>query len=565
MIAARVLLTLMPAVCVGAEWLRIPSPHFEFMSDAGEKQSRQVLERLETVRHVFLESIGGKAPSLPVRVYQFASEREFRRFEPNPSVRGFHQGAAERDYIAVMGTSEETQRAVRHEYMHLLLSHGSAPLPRWLEEGTAELYSTVEMRSAGAVFGSPVENHVRVLRAMEWMPPDEFFRAGRETTSGIFYAQSWALTHMLNFAPAWRRNMPRFAELIDQGAPWTLAFETAFGMAPARALAELRGYLSGARFATALVPMPPRGESASAPARTMETGELQLAQVELLLALRRNADAAKLLDSIASPSTPEMETARGLAALARRDTAAAKERFLSAMKLGDRTALPVFEYAMLLRDEHAPDETVRRYLAEAVGRNPGLAEAHFILGVIAQREGRHREALESFEQATRILPRQSYFWHARALTHLELKQPELARRAAQRAAASASTQGEFEMAQAALKLAAATAPPPPAPSKPPVFVPDSWKPKSGSASVEGVLEQIDCFGSAARFQVRAAGQEPVRLWVDKPGDVLLQSPSSLTFTFSCGPQQPRKVMAEYDPESALPQASTGRLKAIHLF
>ena len=555
--------------CGAAAWLRITSPHFELLTDAGEKPGRQVLERLETVRHVFLESIGGKPPALPVRVFQFSSERDFRRFEPASAVRGFHQGAPDRDYIAVLGTGEEILRAVRHEYMHLLLSHGSAVLPLWLEEGTAEMYSTVELRESGALFGSPIVGHVRALKSLDWIRGDAFFAAGRnapllerENYAGIFYAQSWALVHMLNFSPFWRRNMPGFVEAIDQGTPALLAFEPAFGVAPARALAELRNYVGAARFATAMVPMQPMTAREATPAQPFGEVDTQLAQVELLLALRNTRAADKLLESIAGPPTASLATARGLAALARKDAVSAKARFQEAMSLGDTTAIPAFEYAMLLREERAPDTEVRRYLTEAVGRNPSLAEAHFILGLMAQRENRHRDAIESFENALGVLPRQSYFWHARAMSHLELKQPELARHAALRAAASAVSPAELEMAQAAVKLAG-TSPSPVPPAKPAVTVPDSWKPRQGSETVEGTLEQIDCYGSAARFQIRPSGPAaPVRLWVDKPGEVLLKDASSLTFTFACGPQQPRKVIVEFDPQPGLPQSATGRITAI---
>lgn len=199
-----------------AGWLSLTSPHFELLTDAGEKNGAQLLERLETVRHVFLESIGGKAPALPIRVFQFQSERDFRKFEPRRTVRGFHQGAPDRDYIAVVGSGEESLRAIRHEYMHLLLAHGSATLPMWLEEGTAELYSTLDLRASGALFGAPIAGHVRALNGgPEWVPGEAFFNAGRNAAlldhsnqAGMFYAQAWALAHMLNFAGLARQHAP---------------------------------------------------------------------------------------------------------------------------------------------------------------------------------------------------------------------------------------------------------------------------------------------------------------------------------------------------------------------
>ncbi len=568
--ASLLLQLLLPAASQAAAWVRLTSSHFELLTDAGEKHGRQVLERLETVRHVFLESAGGKAPKLPVRVFLFSSERDFRRFEPRQPVRGFHQGSAERDYIAVFGPGEEALRAVRHEYMHILLSHGSAALPLWLEEGTAEMYSTVDLRGPSAVFGSPIPNHVGVLRQLDWIGGDTFFNAGKDSPfleqshqAGIFYAQAWALAHMLNFSPAWRRHMPRFVELIDQGTPAPFAFESAFGVSPARALADLRTYVRDGRFGTALIPMPPKPVEAAAMAEPLTGGALPLAQVELLLALRRGEEADKLLDTFTGPPSAELETARGLQALARRDSPSAKAHFGAAMKLGAASSVAAFEYAMLLREEHGPKEEVRRLLSEAVGRNPDFAEAHFILGLMAQQENRHRDAVAYFEEATRVLPRQSYFWHARAVSHLELRQTELARRSALRAAASAATSAELEMAQGALKLINAAAPVSPrAGARSTVVVSDSWKPRQGNQSVEGVLEQIDCYGASARFQIRPPATASVRLWVEKPGEVLLQDASSLTFTFACGPQQPRRVLVEYETQPGLPQAAVGRITAI---
>ena len=570
--APLLLAMLLPAGGSAAAWLRMTSPHFELLTDTGDKHGRLILERLESVRHVFLESIGGKAPNLPVHVFFFSSERDFRRFEPRQTIRGFHQGSAERDYIVVFGPGEESLRAVRHEYMHILLSHGSATLPMWLEEGTAELYSTLVLREPGAVFGSPIANHVGVLRNLEWIGGDIFFHARKDSPflehsnqAGIFYAQAWALAHMLNFSPAWRRHMPRFAELIDQGTPAPLAFESAFGVSPSRALMELRNYVGAGRFGTALIPMPAKPADTAVQTEPLSMGALQLAQVELLLNLQRPEEADKLLNAMGgAPTTQELETARGLRALAARDSAKAKRHFLAALRLGGASAVAAFEYAMLLREEHGPPEEVRRYLREAVGRHPDFAEAHFILGLMAQQEKKHGEAIASFEQATRVLPRQSYFWHARAVSHLELRQTELARRSALRAAASAANAAELEMAQGALKLVNAAAPAPAAraEARPTVVIPDSWKPRQGSQSVEGVLEQIDCYGASARFQVRPASSPSVRLWVDKPGEVLLKDASSLTFTFACGPQQPRRVLVEYEALPGLPQSAVGRITAI---
>lgn len=518
---------------LAAAWLHLLSPHFELYTDAGEKAGRDALQRLELIREVF-----ARDTPLPIRVVVFGSDRDWREFRPSETTSGFYQSAPERDWIA-MRSGEEAYRVVNHEYVHLVLSHASARLPAWLEEGTAEFYSTLSAKGGNVRLGAPVEKHVRLLMRSPWFTAEALSRmrpghAGENTA--LFYAQSWALVHMLNVAPGYRKSMPRFAELIDQSVPPPLAFEQAFGRPFEAALKDLGKYIQEARFGVADVLVRERS-----PEITVSPADPALALTELLVQLGRAEAAEKRLRGL--PETPETWTARGLVALGQKRNDLAKENFRKAIDGGSRSALPYFEYALLLRESGAAPDEVRRYLTEAAGRNPNLAEAQFLLGISAQKEGRHRDAISALEQAVKILPRQSYFWHALAVSHLELKDTGKARRAALRAAENAGTQHEFDMAQNALRLVGAPEPPP-APRKQDVIVPKSWERPKGEARVEGTLEHIDCLGKNARFQVRVNGK-PLKFWVENPGEVLLNTPSAVTFEFVCGPQRPRRVGIEY--------------------
>jgi len=518
---------------LAAAWLQLASPHFELYTDAGEKAGRDALGRLELIREVF-----ARDTPLPIRVLLFGSERDWREFRPSETTAGFYQSAPERDWIA-MRAGEDAYRVVNHEYVHLVLSHASARLPAWLEEGTAEFYSTLSAKGTSVRLGLPVEKHVRLLMRSPWFTAEALSQlrpkhAGENTA--LFYAQSWALVHMLNVAPGYRKGMPRFAESIDQSVPPLLAFEQAFGRSFEAALKDLRKYVREARFGVAEVLA-----RELTPDITVSPADPGIVLTELLVQLGRAEAAEKRLQGL--PETPETWTARGLVALARKRNEAAKENFRKAIDSGSRSALPYFEYALLLRESGAPAEEVRRYLTEAAGRNPNLAEAQFLLGVSAQKEGRHQDAIGALEQAVKVLPRQSYFWHALAVSYLELKDTGKARRAALRAADNAGTQHEFDMARNALRLMGAPEPRPVA-RKRDVIVPQSWQRPQGDARVEGTLEHIDCLGGNARFQVRVNGK-PLKFWVENPGEVLLNTPSAVTFEFLCGPQRPRRVGIEY--------------------
>ena len=544
------------------------SPHFELLTDAGASSGRETLARLEQIHHVFQDAIGSRPLPLPVRVFLFASERDFRLFRPSASTTGFFQSGAERDYIAMVSSGPESFRVVYHEYVHLVLNHSGAMLPRWLEEGIAEFYSTLQTRGQRVLVGSVIPSHVRRLGAGGWLDAatlsgirkDSPYYNERER-SGVYYAQCWALAHMLNMAPAWRPFLPRYGELLEQGTPAALAFDQAFSKSLEEALAELRGYMRQNRFGVAEVFTAPSATQALE-SHALDDDAAEIAQAELLLQMGRVKQAESKLRRLEQrcADLPEVQTALGLFALSRKLHDEAKAHLRRAIDLGATQALPYFEYAALLRDTGAPKEEFRRWLAQAAGRNPKLAEAQFLLGLTAQQDNRHRDAIGPLEEAVKILPRQSYFWHALAVSYHHLGDSDRARRAARKAADTATTQQELEMAQGALRLVVSQAAPV-AGVKPGVTIPESWKPREGDHRVEGTLEQIDCFGPSARFQIRVNGA-PVRLWVEKPGEVLLKSASSITFDFGCGPQRPRRVVVEFERKPGAAQQSEGVITAI---
>ena len=170
---------------------------------------------------------------------------EFRLYQPSKPVRGFYQGGPERNYI-VMLDGEESYRVAFHEYIHLVLNHTSARLPKWFEEGLAEFYSTVGLTREKLIIGKPIPAHVRTLADAVWLDADTFAGVDRDSPAyndhdqvGMFYAQSWGLVHMLNLAPPYRERMGEYASQIADGVPAGAAFAKAFGKPMAAALNDL--------------------------------------------------------------------------------------------------------------------------------------------------------------------------------------------------------------------------------------------------------------------------------------------------------------------------------------
>lgn len=533
-------------------WLRLRSPHFELVTDGGDKAGRALLEALEQVRDVFREPGGSsKGSPLPVRVYLFTSASEYRQYQPSAPVKGFYQGGPDANYIVLLATGAETRRIAFHEYVHLVLNHSSVRLPQWLEEGVAEFYSTLEARRGKLVVGRPVQSHVRLLAGAEWLDAATLAAVTRRSPlldeaarAGIFYAESWALVHMLNFSEPYRAHLPEYAALLADGEPAVPAFEKAFGKTLRQALDDLRAYLAGGRFPVAELAWEPL-QPAAVTVEPLPDSERELALVRLQLELGlwdASEEALRRLARGEAPA-PEVATARAKLAMIRRDYQAAQSHFEAAIAAGSLEPSTYFEYAMLLRDTAGDHRRVAELLRKTIELNPHHAEAHFLLGNMAVAAGRLEEGLEHLRRAAEILPRQAGFWHALALAYQKTGRLELARRAARRSLEAALTEQERQMAQAALDLIGRERPAEP-PERPAVITPPSWFPKQGDSRIEGTLEHIDCLGVSARLHIRS-GDRQVKLWVESPNRVTVKGAAALTFEFACGEQPSRPVAVEY--------------------
>ena len=123
---------------------------------------------------------------------------------------------------------------------HLLIRHAQVLVPVWFNEGTAEVYSTTELSGHEIRIGdrSPLTSppsgpkDARLPRSLSRSSSPRYNE--REKT-GIFYAESWALVHMLNFSPIPARHaqLPRHALLGEDPAR---AIQQAFRHIPAAVL-----------------------------------------------------------------------------------------------------------------------------------------------------------------------------------------------------------------------------------------------------------------------------------------------------------------------------------------
>jgi tetratricopeptide (TPR) repeat protein len=385
----------------------------------------------------------------------FDSEKEFREYARSESTSGLYLSGLERDYI-VTYAGGELPRVVTHEFVHFLLNQTPSALPRWFEEGTAELYSNAQINAKRVRIGKEIEPHMNLLLARPWLTAKQLAaeRPGAASdqdqvqAESMFYAQSWALVHMLNLSPDYRDHLPQFLQLLAAGREMTDAFQSAFGRTFERALSDLPAYLRKIR--SVLIPEPPR------PPVSLEKAE-PVGDVEAVLlrgdvALRGGlADLARSLFEQAAKEHPDAAAAEaglGMLAMTQNRPGDARRYLERAIQLDDKDSTILFEYALLERDAGAGNNRVRELLEKVVALNPNFGEAQLLLGVRATDDRRYEDAMPYLRSAARLLPRQSYVWHA--LAYAQQKQglyPD-ALDSAQRAVRTAATDEQEHMAEA---------------------------------------------------------------------------------------------------------------------
>ena len=248
------------------KWISVRTKNFFMVGNASEKEVKEVALKLEQFREVFTRLFPNMVFTTPVptTVVVFKSHSSFNPFKPGGNVAGYFQSGSDVNYIAL--TTEVSPYSTRssdafdvifHEYTHLLVNNTFENAPLWFNEGLAEYYSTFKITDDQKVrLGSPVSNHVLLLRESKMLPLKTLFEVDHKSPhyresekKGIFYAQSWALMHYLLIGKAGLAGpLAKFLELQSANVPLEEAWQQAFGIPFAEVEKELGKYIKKDRY-----------------------------------------------------------------------------------------------------------------------------------------------------------------------------------------------------------------------------------------------------------------------------------------------------------------------------
>jgi hypothetical protein len=204
-------------------WTRIATPDFELYTTTTEKDGRDTIRHFEQVREFFLRASPVRSlGDFPLRIFQFDTEAQYKAFRPNEFTIAYFVATPAREYIVMGDRASKDFGSAIHEYVHLIVRHSGLKLPTWLNEGWADVFSTLRPMGKDTAVGDLLPDRMQSLATEKWLDFDALTSVDASSPTyheasrvGIFYAESWALAHMLFLAPEYKDNFGK----IRNGAP----------------------------------------------------------------------------------------------------------------------------------------------------------------------------------------------------------------------------------------------------------------------------------------------------------------------------------------------------------
>jgi hypothetical protein len=348
---------------LGRKWQYYQSPNFELYSANNDRDSRDVLEKMELLRAVFLDTF--KLPvrlPQPVTIYYFDRDADFNGYRP-PHLRGskvdfagFCSGYPDRTVItlAPARNQDDAREVVYHEYIHYLFRITEQDPAPWFNEGVAELFSTLYEDKEWLQMGQPVAGRVFDLQNGKMMPFEQLFAVRYDSPvfrdsghTGIFYAQSWAFLHFCRYgvnkiAPEKMALFLRVAgspHMQEKPEQFRVLCQELLGYDYPELLRELQRYITHGKFMGRKVLRPEIPAKTTYAARPAPAAEMEERLAELALRITGSAQANLLIrDRLAREPDIRRHELLGMVALKEDQTEVARDHWGQAVQLGTTNA-----------------------------------------------------------------------------------------------------------------------------------------------------------------------------------------------------------------------------------
>lgn len=335
-------------------WLRVTTPDFEIFTDL---QMRDAIARATEFSQFMATLRTRSAPGAkraPLTMVVFRHAEDFRPYQPKNDrgkrldVPGYFVPGYSWAISALTADSRGAGRAiVFHESVHWMITTPERPIPPWINEGLAELFSTFEVVDGRARWGMLPAGRMRWIKEHEVQSFQELITTSQsellrfqDDRMSAFYSTAWSAMHLVFFGQSeFSANaVARYQDFVATGKAPMDAFSEAFGCTVEEFERRLRNYQRSDRFRGyegAAVPVAaPAVEVSPEAALTEALGRLAFSVRNSSLA-RQQAEKLLLL----APDAPRAHALMGSVLRAQGDQQGAVVEFSDAVRLGSRDML----------------------------------------------------------------------------------------------------------------------------------------------------------------------------------------------------------------------------------
>lgn len=590
-----ILLSFTACVSLRAEekWIKLSTPHFEMFTPNGEKRAKEALLRFEQVRTFFRLATqkpkGSNTYETRVRIVAFRGEKDYKPYRMNEGATAFYLKNESHDYIVMGDLEEEHFEAAAHEYTHLVVQHAGLKFPVWLNEGVADVYSTLEPNGDKTTVGKPSKGRVLVLLHENWLSLPSLFAVGRDSPyynekdkMSIFYAESWMLTHMMMLSEPYAPKFPQFLSAVNRGAGSEDALRSVYGKDAGAVMIDLRHYLASGSVPIRFVNVKLEKSDLAPEVTTPDDLDLRLTLADILVGLRRLDPAMEVLTRLSTQyaDQPQVEETWFDLAWQSRDVKSARGHCERAFTLGSKN-VQMLNNCMALEYQAGASEMLLPMLQRLAELQPDDSSIHVRLGLAFVNDRKFGLAVAQFAQVTTVKPEMAYsFYSASGYAKFRLGDTAESRKDWEQAKKYAQDDTQAQMAERFLadltKQDAQKNGPAPRSAQPaaageepaPVFTSDSREPddpvppgllnrlrREDQLHADGVLTHIDCEGQGWRLHLKTASGEMI-FFIASAKDIQVQSSGDAdSFTFSCGTELGKNATVYYVVKADMPSVA----------
>lgn len=417
-------------------WVKVVSPHFTVISNGSEKDARTValnFERFRATLAVLYPSLRMDASAQTIIV----APRDVQTFDKlvpyykkqDDRVAGLFREGWEHNYVIVrLDFIDEGEAIAYHEYFHTVLHLNFTRMPTWLDEGLSDFYASTRFEGEKVYIGAP-SPRLRLLESGTPFPLKTILTANQRSPYyhdadkvGMFYAESWGLTHYLEFGDGMGngQRLNAYLDLLQKKADSMQAFEQTFGDLN-QVDNNFRRYISKFSFTAMQLKDPPKIDPSRFQGETMSAAETD-AEMGGFFNYMGSSDTANTWLAEALAADPKSALAHenmAFYAFRKGDDDTAEKEFDEAVMLAPTSYLAVYYEAMMKYGAKSDDDSLNALdaaMARVLQLNPTFAPALVVRSQVFVKEHRLQDAYNAALQAWRLEPdRPGYLTHLAAI------------------------------------------------------------------------------------------------------------------------------------------------------